>query len=192
MCKGYTIVELMISLLLASLLSVVLVMTYSAIQKRFQLVMALSMMQDDAQFLIIFLRDKINHAGDRACVTSSSLSSVQVYSKETTPNDLKTQLHNESDVLVLGTCEMIQGKKAFVQTAYYITTASWKEHGNAVKAFFEKPLNSSRQELVAHVEDFHVSSIVSANIVKGIGYELTFRSNNLFRTWHGFGVIHNA
>lgn len=192
MCKAYTIIELMISLLLASLLSVVLVMTYSAIQKRFQLVMALSVMQDDAQFLVDFLRQKINHAGDGSCVTSRSIPIVQVYSKEATPNQLKAQLHNESDVLILGTCEMMQGKKAFVQTAYYITAASWKEHGSIVKAFFEKPLNSSRQEVVAHVEDFYVRVVSDETIVKGIGYELMFRSHAMSRIWYGFGAMPNA
>ena len=190
--KGYTIIELMLAMLLASFLSIVLVMSYAAIQKRFQLVMTLSMMQDDAQFLIGFLRGKINHAGDVSCVKSNPLPIVQVFTKDTIPSTLKTKLTSLSDVLVLGSCETNQGKKEFVQTAYYVTTTSWQDNGQSVLAFFAKPLDSSRQEIVSHVVDFKLRVVAEGNAITGIGYDIRLQTNNkISRTWTGFAAVHD-
>lgn len=187
--KGHTIIELMISLLLASFLSIVLVMSYVAIQKRFQLVFALSVMQDDAQFLINFLREKINSAGNFSCRKLDHSPAIQIFSKETIPDTLKSKLDSLSDVLILGTCEVNQGKRSFVQTAYYVSTASWKDKGRDVKAFFDKPLNSSRQELMSNVVNFKIRPNAHKNDIKGVGYELVFQlSRHVYRTWYGFGA----
>ena len=192
MIKAYTIIELMLAMLLASFLSIVLVMSYAAIQKRFQLVSTLSMMQDDAQFLIAFLRTRINSAGDVSCVKSSPLSIVQVFTKDNVPSALKAKLTSLSDVLVLGGCEINQGKKEFMQTAYYVTITSWQENGHAVKAFFAKPLDSSRQEIVSNVVNFKLRTVMRDNTITGIGYEITLQANKkISRTWSGFASVHD-
>ena len=182
----------MLAMLLASFLSIVLVMSYAAIQRRFELVSTLSMMQDDAQFLIGLLRAKINSAGDVSCVTSSSLPIVQVFAKDSVPIALKTKLTSLSDVLVLGGCENNQGRKAFVQTAYYVTTTSWQDNGRSVKAFFAKPLDSSRQEIVSNVVDFKLRAVMRDNTIAGIGYEITLQgTKKISRTWSGFAAVHD-
>ena len=166
--------ELMLALFLASLLSVSLLTVYYSVKRRYQMVSTLINLQENGRFAVTLMRRKI-HGATRGAIT---------YTLSTLPRSLKYKLKSLSDVLVLRT----QQKQHEINTAYYISWTSWRQHGNKVKALFEKPLSGRRRELVSFVTGF------SAQLeAQGVRYTFKLSAETavlkIDRTWHGFALL---
>jgi hypothetical protein len=175
---AFTLIESMLSLLVASLLAGVLISTFIAFKACYQRVMTVAVMQDDGRFAIAVIRRDIHRAGavDRI-VSHGSLSGI-----------LKRKLKSKSDVLIL--------KESKKDVAFYVAKSSWKRHGKFVDSLFEKPLDGRRMELVPDITGFHVKWLFG-----GVSYDITVRSAEpilrfvntltdryLKRTWHGYAI----
>jgi hypothetical protein len=176
---GFTILESMLGLLLASLLIATLLVTFIAFKECYKRVMVVSTLQDDGRFAISILRRNINRAEDV----------MQVISQENVSAKMRSNLKNKSDVLIL--------KEKDQDMAFYLAQAGWKPDGHHVSALFKKPFEGKRQELISHVTKLHFKSSLG-----GISYNLTVRSvapvlkfinkftgQFLYRTWYGFAAI---
>ena len=176
---AFTLLESLLGLVFTSVLTSVLLTTFIAFRACYQRVMTVALFQDDGGFAVSVLRRHI-HAAEHV---------VQVIPQSQLTGTLKRELKSESDVLIL--------KEATGNVAFYVALASWQQDGKEVHSLFEKPLESRRQELVAHVVKLHFK-----NEFGGISYDVTLRSSQpvlrfvhqftdryLYRTWYGFATV---
>lgn len=176
---GFTLLESMLAVFLASLLMTVLCATFISFKACYQRTVTVSVLQDDGRFAVSVLRRNINMADGV----------VQIIAKQNVSAALHKQLSNISDILIL--------KNQDESTAFYLAQASWKQAGHFVTALFEKPLDGKRQELVAHVTELHFKAEYG-----GISYDVTLRSmapvlrfvqkfvdRYVSRTWYGFAAV---
>ncbi len=176
--QAVTILESMLGLVFASILSCVLLSGFLAFKKGYDCVMTLSTVDDDGRLAITILRHNINTA--EAVIALIPQAQIGVL--------LQKQLKSKSDVLILQQHDQ--------QVAFYLAWASWQQDGMPVESLFEKSLDGRRVELVSHVTSLHFK-----NAFNGISYELTVRSAKpllrfvhhfferyVYRHWYGFAA----
>ena len=176
---AFTLLELMLGILLAAILSSLLVTVLVVFKDGYQRIMTVATLQDDGRFAVAVLRRRIHAA--------QSISSIIPHSQLSAL--WKQRLKSRSDVLLL--------KEQTQEVAYYISQASWTLNNRPVVSLFEKPLEGRRQELVANVVALHFKRELN-----GVAYDLTLKSmfpvlrlvkkfedHYLYRVWYGFAIV---
>jgi len=158
---GFTLMELMLALLLASALIALLVIMYTSVWRRYVLFMNLSHLDLEGRSARQRLIQQI----------SGAASVLNRYGKSDLPYELKRRLRPLSNVLVL--CEASEAKHCRRQVAYYVAKTSWQHDGKSVTALFEKPLDGRRQELIPYVVGLTLNQALPDGLV---GFSVTLRS----------------
>ena len=187
--SAFTVIELMLSLLLASLLTTTLVTVYLHTKRRYQVVMTLATMLDDEHYGMYFLRHKISAADN-----------IKIYKHDNLPELLQRQLKPLSDVLIVINND--------VKEAYYVARVSWHQRGKLIDALFSKQLGGQRQELLPNVVNLMIKP--GTRPAKGVDFAIVVKSNQpileqplsytiyakkifpvdryLYRVWYGYAA----
>ncbi len=148
--RAFTLVELMLALLLAGLLTSALMTLYLNTKKSYQIVMTLASLLDDEHYVMHLLKNKIENAAD-----------IEIY---------KNKFQSTSDTLVIQ-------DKSQQKIAYYIAYTNWTQKGKPVLALFSKPIEGNREELSPNVVGLVIKSGDPISTRKGIDFAVIIRSS---------------
>lgn len=159
--SGTSLIEVMLACVLASLLIEGCLQMYLATQKTFALQQAIIFLQENVRFASHFLTTNIQMAGYAACDTTSPLTpsnlAIQGF-RDTLPSELQNKVVKGTDGMVIGRCELQNGKSVFQQLAFFIGTTNRKNIlGKPVYALYVNPLGSDKSELVSNVDNMQLS-----------------------------------
>lgn len=208
MSKGFSLIELLVSLLLSSIIILGGFTLYRAIHRSTLVTTALTQIQENGRFVSHLLNYSIRLAGANRCESNSSLvnqaEAMAGYSAGNSPSWLKTKVVKGSDVLVIGRCRRINGKTNFVKTAYFISpTRRHRSDGSSILALYQKRQGGQREEVAEGVSGLKLlygvinrKNIMYLNAeqvkdwsqVKSVQYQVLLSSNNLLGKshWHSY------
>ena len=158
--SGMVLMEVLISIAVGSLLLVVTITVLSDLIEISELQKRLAAALDQESWLMQVLPNRIRQAGLRTCPSESSPRHpvIKIYqASEQAPRWL-TQRYLPSDAMVISGCRPYKGKFRWIDTAYYIAKASFKDHKKrSILALYQKVKGGRREVLMLNVRDLIIS-----------------------------------
>ncbi len=138
--KGFSLIEILVALFLASLLVAGLITIYLQVKSSNRLDNALADIQERARFTIALLDHRVRLAGDASCENPSN------------PTVQQHAIKGYQEALEIGECVHYQGRDRFLRTKYYLANTHRKnQQGEPIIALYEKPMGGRREELTAGI-----------------------------------------
>lgn len=197
---GFSLVELMIATLLGAFILIGMLEVYFSVSTVLRTQQALAFIQENGRFAMHILNQQVRIAGYLSCDEKYDLTlkdkKIQRYQRNEFPSYLHGQIMNNTDVLVIWQCRMIDQQEQFVEVAYFIAeTKRLNREGKPILALFEKPMGSPRRELVTAAENMRVQYIERDLKIRALAIELLLSSEeNVFseaKTYDFNGVIYH-
>jgi len=181
--SGFTLVEILIASALGAVLFVAFFQVVFTIKQNIKLQSSYDSIQENGRFAAFFLRRVVHNAGFNACDPQQKFHIEKMSSNKVGEWPIKPIM--DSDVLVAGQCQLVDGKEEFIKTAYYIANTS-----HAYPALFAKRWNKPRQEIIAHVANMTINYHASASGVE-FDLQLTNNKQNLEKDWPIYASLQN-
>lgn len=157
---GFLLIELMFALLLGSLLCIGIFALLNSMEKLHRRQMIITHEQDNSRFIILFLREKIQTAGDWSCLKTSvkpRSAVIRRYTAKQADHALNITIKPNTDLLQLRECVRFHNKKQYLPVEYFIAdTTRITKYNKKITALFYKIDDHPREELITGMTDFHI------------------------------------
>lgn len=160
--SGFTFIELMVSVVLLALIGYGMVKIYISIIDGRKVLSTMADIQGRGQVVLVTLSHYIREAGDVSCIANPEPElqeqSLQGYSAINVPASYGIRALPTSDVIVVGECVMIKGKRQYARFAFYVgDTGRRSAIDQPIPALYKKRLPGRAVEIVSGVDTLRFS-----------------------------------
>ena len=156
---GFSLIELMLALSMGVLLCAGIFNLFMAMNTLHQRQIALSRTQEKMRFLSIFLRGKIQSAGNWSCLSQSDTPKsvvIRSYNAKQAYDKLGLTIKSKTDLLQLRECIRFHSKLRYLPMAFFVADTFRKQNQHTVYALFYKIMHHPREELITNITSFTV------------------------------------
>lgn len=188
---GFGILEFMIAISLSALITLTLFHIFISMKNSYERQMLFSTFQERAQFISIFLGEKIKMTGNFSCASKKPESSmmIQRYTSDNANEKLGVTIKSGTDLLRLRECVRLHNKMQFLPIDFFVADTNRVTAKKAIiDALFMKINDHPREELIPGVVSFKVFVDKNSKLVS-IHYVLSAVDNRIF---YQSGVLNSA
>lgn len=213
--QGFSLIEVLVSVVLLALISYGMVSIYLSISHGRQIRQSLLDIQQRGEMVLSTLSRYVRQAGDMSCVPQHQRQallhkSIVGYDAASLPLHYGIKPLVGSDIIVVGECQPLHRVKQYQQYAFYIAnTGRTDSHGVSVAALYKKRLGGQAVEVVSGIDRLEFSyglmtaergdisqyvgssSVVDWSRVKTVQVAVDLASGELSKVWHSYITLQN-
>lgn len=187
---GFSLLEMLIAIALGAFVCMGAFNLYSSLLRLSHRQHAVSNFAQNTRFIAVFLRNKINEAGNWSCsLRSPDLRSLPVkgFNSDQAKNKLGLTIKPGTDLLQLHECIRLHDKMQYLAVEFFIAdTYRTNTLNQKIYALFFKVGHHPREELITNMKKFQLSFGVRDRSLQNIR---AYHKVSLINDWKKVGIV---